>query len=100
MSLSITNWLNSLEIKPIGEQPSPCEKKKGDCLKVIQYILDGEATDEQQKHFAKHILACIPCFEQYHLDKSIKLALQTKICKKEVPPNLVEEIRIRIGNIA
>lgn len=99
MSLSVSDWLKNLENPPVQEKSSPCQKKKGDCLKVIQYIIDGEASPEQQQHFDKHIVECMQCFEQYNLDKSIKQAIKTKISKKEVPLNLIEEIKFKVKNI-
>jgi anti-sigma factor (TIGR02949 family) len=98
MSLSSTDWLNNLE-KP-AESSEICIKKKGECLKIIQNILDGEATSDQQQHFEKHILECLPCFEYYNLDKSIKLAIQTKVEKMNVPIDLIETIKLKIHQIA
>jgi anti-sigma factor (TIGR02949 family) len=99
MSLSSTDWSNNSENQPIN-YASPCEKKKSDCLKVIQTILDGEASEEQRKHFETHIEDCLSCFDQFNLDKTIKLALQTKICKMDVPVDLLQLIRVKIDEIA
>lgn len=98
MSLS-TKWFNNAPKKEDEENSTPCAKKKSDCLKVIQIILDGEASFEEQKHFDDHIAGCMPCFEQFNLDKSIKLAIQTKIDKMDVPTDLVNSIKLRIGEV-
>jgi mycothiol system anti-sigma-R factor len=98
MSLSSTDWSKNSENQI--NYASPCEKKKSDCLKVIQTILDGEASEEQRKHFEAHIEDCLSCFEQFNLDKTIKLALQTKICKMDVPGDLLQTIKIKIDQMA
>jgi len=97
MNLSSTDSSNNPE-NPIN-YASPCEKKKSDCLKVIQTILDGEASEEQQKHFEAHIVECLSCCEQFKLDQTIKVALQTKICKREVPEDLVHVIKLKIDQL-
>lgn len=78
------------------KQPdAPC-KKNGECLKYLQLIMDGEATSDQQKHFAEHIQECMPCYKHYNLEKCIKQALQTKCNKVNVPAELIESIKVKI----
>ncbi|RAJ97844.1 anti-sigma factor (TIGR02949 family) [Larkinella arboricola] len=72
-----------------------CEHQ-ADCLKRIQAILDGGATDEEKEHFKQHIEICKPCIDMYHLEKCIKEALQGKVEKKCCPEKIAAAIRTEI----
>jgi anti-sigma factor (TIGR02949 family) len=68
-----------------------------DCLKSLQLVVDGEATKEQEDFFMNHLDECIPCYNFYQVEKSVKEVLQNKICKKEAPSHLIHQIRNQIG---
>jgi mycothiol system anti-sigma-R factor len=61
-------------------------------------MTDGEASAEEEKEFNKHIDDCLPCYETYNLEKSIKEMLRTKLEKKQVPDDLIQSIRQKIRN--
>ena len=70
--------------------------EKNECLKMLQLILDGEATDEQKNHFLKHHLEeCMPCYKNYHLEVAIRDLLKNKCCK-EAPQDLVDSIKSKV----
>ncbi len=71
-----------------------------ECMKAIQAILDGEATDDQKNHFRQNIDKCMPCIELYRLEKCVKESLQNKIEKVSCPKNLIEAIWSKLGMIA
>ena len=89
-----TNLLDWLRQSLSGQ--SDCEK----CLELLELILDGEASPEEEKLFRKHIQDCLPCYESYNLETSIKQILQTKLEKKQVPDDLIARIRSKIRNTA
>ena len=70
------------------------------CLELLELITDGEASAEEERQFHKHIDECLPCFETYNLEKSIKEMLRTKLEKKQVPDDLIRSIKEKIRNTA
>jgi anti-sigma factor (TIGR02949 family) len=92
MAKNILDWLRN----NLRGQSGSCE----DCLKILELIVDGEATALQEKQFRDHIEACLPCYESFNLEKSIKKLLQTKLEKKPVPSDLIESIKSRINETA
>jgi anti-sigma factor (TIGR02949 family) len=68
----------------------------GECVKSLQMVVDGEATKEQENYFMTHLEECMPCYNFYQLEKSVKLILQNKIQKKSAPPSLAEDIRTKL----
>lgn len=89
-----TNLFSWLKQNLLG-QPS-CKR----CLELLELVADGEASPEEEKHFNDHINECLPCFETYNLEKSIKEMLQTKLDKKQVPEDLINSIKQKIRNTA
>ncbi len=73
---------------------------KPNCMEMLQLILDGEATADQQEYFKTHMNLCMPCFKSYNLDMSIKELLKSRCCGDQVPPGLVDQIKMQIGQNA
>lgn len=81
------------------KQPSGREAKApdhGECLKILNSVLDEEATDEEREIFKKHLENCMPYYEIYNVDKKIKELIQKNCSKKEVPQDLIQAIREKI----
>lgn len=83
-------------------QPTPnpfvsASGKKATCMEMLQFILDGEATNEQRDYFKSHMDHCMPCFKSYELDMAIKELLKTKCCGGEAPTDLVIQIKSQIA---
>lgn len=91
MATNLFHWL-----KQNFAGQSDCER----CLELLEMIMDGEASPEEEKHFQKHINDCLPCYETYNLEASIKQLLQTKLEKKQVPEDLILSIKSKIRYIA
>lgn len=89
-----TNLLDWLRQNFSGQ--SDCEK----CLELLELIMDGEASPEEEAQFHKHIKDCLPCYESYNLETSIKTLIQTKLEKKQVPEDLIARIRSKIRDTA
>lgn len=71
--------------------------KKPTCMEMLQFILDGEANQEQRDYFMTHMDHCMPCFKGYELDMAIKQLLKTKCCGGEAPAELVQQIKSQIA---
>ncbi|HCM76905.1 MAG TPA: hypothetical protein DIS90_11015 [Cytophagales bacterium] len=70
------------------------------CLEMLQAILDGDATEEQQQYFRKHMDECLPCYKAHELDMQIKQLLKTKCSGNPVPADLVEKIKRQVNSIS
>jgi anti-sigma factor (TIGR02949 family) len=73
-----------------------CENHE-ECMKMIQAVLDGSATDSEIEHFKNNIENCEPCIKGYELEKSIKESLQGKVEKKCCPGNTIDQLRLKLG---
>lgn len=67
------------------------------CMEMIQAVLDGSASEEEIKHLKDNFDSCKPCFDGYHLEKSIKEAISGKVEKKCCPQATIVDIRAKIG---
>lgn len=76
-------------------QKETCENH-AECMKMIQAILDGEATEAEKAHFRDNMDICMPCISEFHLIKCIKESLCDKIERKNCPENLVNAIKSRL----
>lgn len=77
------------------ENKSSCYCCK-DCMGTLNDVLDGEAPEKDVQYFHEHIDKCKPCFEHYHIDKSVKEVLKYKIENKEIPTSLIDSIKSKI----
>ena len=89
MSTNLFSWLKQSLFGQVS-----CQR----CLKLLELITDGEASPEEEQQFHKHINDCLPCYEAYNLEQSIKEMLQTKVEKKQVPSDLINSIKQKIRN--
>ncbi|NIJ56084.1 phosphohydrolase [Dyadobacter arcticus] len=69
-----------------------------ECMKIIQSILDDEATEAEKDHFRENMDKCIPCIESYRLEKCIKDSLNLKIEKKPCPQSILNTIISKINS--
>lgn len=84
---------------PLSNPFVQADGTKPNCIEMLQLILDGEATMEQQDYFRSHMDKCGPCFKDYNLNMSIKELVKTRCCGDPVPQGLVEQIKVQIGQI-
>jgi len=71
-----------------------CEHQK-DCMKLIQRILDKEASPEEEAAFLANKNQCIPCQEGYELETSLKKAIKEK-CTAKCPDELFARIKEKL----
>lgn len=80
------------------QPPDSTSPDKGlSCMEMLQLILDGEATPEQHSQFKAHLDACMPCFQMYNLDMTVRELLKTKCSGNGAPPELVDKIKTQIS---
>jgi anti-sigma factor (TIGR02949 family) len=73
---------------------SSCEQHH-ECMKVIQRIIDREATPEEEAAFLANKNQCMPCQDGYELELSLKNAIQSK-CAVKCPAQLFAKIRAKL----
>lgn len=92
MGLSSTDSFDESPLKNSKEvQPDHNE-----CLKILNLVLDEEAGPHEHEYFKKHIENCMPYYEIYNVDKAIKELIRQKCYDKEVPGDLVEQIKSKV----
>ncbi len=91
MATNLFNWIKQNLFGQIS-----CQR----CLELLELITDGEASQEEERQFRKHVDECLPCYESFNLEQSIKEMLQTKLEKKPVPDDLIQSIKQKIRNTA
>lgn len=79
-----------------SDQPSP--DRQFSCMEMLQLMIDGDATPEQEAQFKQHIDACLPCYQAYNLEVALKALLKAKCGGNGAPPDLVERIKMQIGS--
>ncbi len=86
--------------------PQEPHKKKEDCsnqtecLKLLQAVLDGDATPEQREHFLnEHLEGCLPCYKNYNLELMLREKIKTKCCS-EAPDDLMAAIKQKVNQLA
>ena len=91
------NTPNKWDIKTISlcltHQPIKSGQKVS-CMEMLQHILDGDATAEQQQHFKDHLDECMPCFKTYNLEVALKTLIKTSVMAAE-PRELIELLKVR-----
>ncbi|WP_226390869.1 anti-sigma factor [Penaeicola halotolerans] len=75
-----------------GEKKLTCGDKAA-CMQLLEMILDGQADDDQCAQLESKLEKCLPCFEYYHLEKTIREVMKSKCTNKEVPKDLLSNIR-------
>lgn len=72
-----------------------CENHEN-CMRMIQAILDGEATEQEINHFKENMDICMPCINEYHLVKCIKDSLCNRLERKTCPESLINSIKLKL----
>ena len=80
------------------QKKTHCEHQT-ECMKLVQLIVDGQATDEQIAQFKANMDRCLPCEKGYELEKCIKDAMKLRLEKKCVPSSLIDCIKNKINGL-
>ncbi|QSE97815.1 zf-HC2 domain-containing protein [Fulvivirga lutea] len=78
------------------EKSSTNQPDHSECMKLLQLVLDDEATPTEREVFEKHVCNCMPYFEIYQVDKAIKSLVKKTCCGKDMPTDLANEIRAKL----
>ena len=68
--------------------PMDCEQ----VLRLLFEYLDGEVTDEQQRHVNHHLTLCRSCFSRAEFEKRLRLHLDP-LGEEAVPRELEQRVR-------
>jgi anti-sigma factor (TIGR02949 family) len=68
---------------------------QADCLKLIQRIVDREASPEEEATFLANKEQCIPCQEGYELEQSLRKAIKSN-CSSKCPETLFARIKAKL----
>jgi hypothetical protein len=80
------------------QKKTTCEHQ-AECMKMVQLIVDGQASDEQINLFKLNMDKCLPCEKGYELEKCIKETMQLRLEKKCIPSNLIDCIKQKINGL-
>ncbi|WP_187262519.1 zf-HC2 domain-containing protein [Pontibacter beigongshangensis] len=69
-----------------------CEKVAG----ILDLVIDGEASSEEQYFFNSHIEECVPCFESHQKQRLLKSIISGHLKRVIVPERLAHSIKTRI----
>ena len=71
---------------------SECDK----IAKLLDLMIDGEASIEEQSYFNTHIEGCVPCLESHEKQKLLKGLVCGHLKRVIVPESLALSIKARI----
>ena len=76
---------------------------ESECDKIaylLDLMIDGEASTDEQSYFNTHIEECIPCFESHQKQKLLKGLVSGHLKRVIVPESLALSIKARIQETA
>ena len=80
-------------------QEAPEEAPTTNCERtayMLDMIIDGEATPEDQQFFNSHIEECVSCFESHQKQKLLKGLVSGHLQRVIVPESLAYSIKAKI----
>ncbi|MHA6246574.1 anti-sigma factor family protein [Pontibacter sp. CAU 1760] len=80
-------------------QNAPVEGKEAECeriAKLLDSIVDGEASSDEQHLFNQHLEECVPCFENHQKQKLLKGLVSGHLKRVIVPASLANRIKAKI----
>ncbi|OKL39017.1 anti-sigma factor family protein [Pontibacter flavimaris] len=78
---------------------APDAAREAECGRVsdmLDLMIDGEASSEEQRFFNDHIEECVNCFENHQKQKLLKGLVSGHLKRVIVPQSLVRSIKARI----
>lgn len=67
-----------------------------ECIRILNLVLDGEATNGEREFFKDRLKNCMPYWEIYNVDMAIKELIKKMGYDKTCPDGLVDEIKAKI----
>ena len=81
----------------IVQKKTKCEHQE-ECMKMVQKIVDGQASESEITHFNQNMKTCLPCENGFALETCLKEALKLRLERKCVPMSLIDCIKKSIGH--
>ena len=75
-----------------GDKETECEKVS----LLLDLMIDGEASSEDQQYFNRHVEDCVPCFESHQKQKLLKGLVCGHLKRVIVPESLAHLIKAKI----
>lgn len=66
------------------------------CIDAVEDLVNHELDPKTEKIVKFKAEICMRCFKQHEIDSAVKLALQKKLERKQVPEDLLESIKSKI----
>ncbi len=70
-----------------------------DCMKLVQKIVDGQATNQEIEDFKINMKSCMPCEKAFALETCLKETMQLRLEKKCVPISLLDCIKQKVAEL-
>jgi len=83
----------------MSKNSEPNESACKDYAQFLEYLnlmLDDEASQEQKDFLNQHIDKCMVCFEQYEVEKQLRLLIKSSASSQPVPADLAKIIRNKV----
>ena len=71
-----------------------------ECLRILSLVLDNEATPEEEAIFKEHLENCMPYFEIYNIDRTIRQLIRKNCSDKKLSEEMKNQIRDKVFNLA
>lgn len=78
------------------------ENSETDCRSVLERLylyLDGEIAPEDGTDIGRHIRDCLPCQDHADFEQQFKELVRRKVCKEEVPSDLLSRVRANLDSM-
>jgi hypothetical protein len=85
-----------VEIEKETLKKESCEHQE-ECMKMVQKIVDGQASEQEITAFKANMRTCLPCENGFALETCLKETIQLRLNKKCVPSSLIDCIKKSIG---
>jgi predicted anti-sigma-YlaC factor YlaD len=70
------------------------------CSELLNLVIDGQATKEQEVVLMEHVQKCKQCKEEFELNTSITSSLKSRLQKINTPKDLSASIQSKIFELA
>lgn len=67
-----------------------------ECMRILNLVLDGEASPEENDFFKSRLENCMPYYQIYNVDMAIKELIKKAGYERNCPDGLVDEIKAKI----
>ncbi|HAP01445.1 MAG TPA: hypothetical protein DCQ93_05910 [Bacteroidetes bacterium] len=65
-------------------------------MRQVMLLLDGELSEKQEQDFLTEVKICPHCLESFQMEKAYKEFLFSKVEKKKLPSQTIEDMKMKI----